>query len=544
MDPEALLEGLDDAQRAAVTSSAMPLVVLAPAGSGKTRVLTRRIAHRVATGAADPRHVLALTFTRKAAGELDDRLRRLGLRGDTTTGTFHAVAWGALRTRWADQGRTPSPCSTARAGCSPSWRPAIPGKDKRSVAADLATEIEWAKARMVTPDDYADAVVRAGRRPTLKPDLVAEAYAAYEARKQRGGLVDFDDLLALVARALEEDDRFAAAQRWRYRHLFVDELQDVNPLQFRLLEAWRGDRYDVTAVGDPQQAIYGWNGADAGFLLDIHRWWPPAEVIELERSYRSTPQILDGAASVLRGARQAARTVTSTRADGRSAAPAGPPDRPGRGHRHRAGRPLRPRTGPAVVGAGGAGPHPRPDPPDRRGAARGRHPAPRPRRRRLPRPPRRAAGAARPPVGHRAARHRARRPGAAARGAGRATTCSTSTCDESDADERAELAQTSSAAPTSSRRWPPCSGWVATTCGSTPSAGPTRSAPGSPRRCSPRATPPARRATPSTWPPSTPPRASSGRPCTSPAPRTATCPSPTPARPRRGPRRLGCSTWA
>ena len=93
MDPEALLEGLDGAQRAAVTSTAMPLVVLAPAGSGKTRVLTRRIAYRVATGAADPRHVLALTFTRKAAGELDDRLRRLGLRGDATTGTFHAVAW-------------------------------------------------------------------------------------------------------------------------------------------------------------------------------------------------------------------------------------------------------------------------------------------------------------------------------------------------------------------------------------------------------------------------------------------------------------------
>ncbi|MEQ1788377.1 MAG: UvrD-helicase domain-containing protein, partial [Acidimicrobiales bacterium] len=106
MDPEALLEGLDDAQRAAVISTAQPLVVLAPAGSGKTRVLTRRIAHRVASETADPRHVLALTFTRKAAGELDDRLRRLGLRGDVTTGTFHAVAWGALRTRWADQGRT------------------------------------------------------------------------------------------------------------------------------------------------------------------------------------------------------------------------------------------------------------------------------------------------------------------------------------------------------------------------------------------------------------------------------------------------------
>lgn len=316
MDPEALLEGLDDAQRAAVVSTAQPLVVLAPAGSGKTRVLTRRIAHRVATGSADPRHVLALTFTRKAAGELDDRLRRLGLRGDATTGTFHAVAWGALRTRWADQGRTALTLLDRKGRILTELVPPTPGKDKRTAAGEMATEIEWAKARMVTPDGYVEAVGRAARRPTLKPDVVAEVYAAYETRKRRGGFVDFDDLLALVARALEEDTAFATAQRWRFRHLFVDELQDVNPLQFRLLEAWRGDRYDVTAVGDPQQAIYGWNGADAGFLLDIHRWWPPAEVIELDRSYRSTPEILDGAAAVLRGARQPAREVQATRAAG------------------------------------------------------------------------------------------------------------------------------------------------------------------------------------------------------------------------------------
>ncbi len=316
MDPEALLEGLDDAQRAAVTSTAMPLVVLAPAGSGKTRVLTRRIAHRVATGAADPRHVLALTFTRKAAGELDERLRRLGLRGDATTGTFHAIAWGTLRTRWANQGRSPLSLLDRKGRILMELAPSVSGKDKRSVAGELATEIEWAKARMVTPDAYVEAIGRAVRKPALRADLVAEAYAAYEHRKRRGGLVDFDDLLGLVARALEEDSTFAAAQRWRFRHLFVDELQDVNPLQFRLLQGWRGDRYDVTAVGDPQQAIYGWNGADAGFLLDIHKWWPPAEVVELTRSYRSTPEILAAAGSVLRAARQPAQEVQAIRAAG------------------------------------------------------------------------------------------------------------------------------------------------------------------------------------------------------------------------------------
>jgi DNA helicase-2/ATP-dependent DNA helicase PcrA len=316
VDAEELLQGLDDAQRRAVTSTAQPLVILAPAGSGKTRVLTRRIAHRVATGDADPRHVLALTFTRKAAGELTDRLGRLGLRGDATAGTFHAVAWGQLRTRWADQGRTPPTLLDRKGRVLAELAPRSGARDRRSFTGDLATEIEWAKARMGTPDTYEEAVARAGRKPAVRPEVVAETYRAYELHKHRTGLVDFDDLLALCARALEEDVRFAAAQRWRFRHLYVDELQDVNALQFRLLEAWRGAGYDITAVGDPQQAIYGWNGADANFLLDIHRHWPPAEVIVLDRSYRSTPQILAAAAAVLRTARQPVQEVSAARPDG------------------------------------------------------------------------------------------------------------------------------------------------------------------------------------------------------------------------------------
>lgn len=316
MEAEALLDGLDEEQARAVTSTVQPLVVLAPAGSGKTRVLTRRIAYQVATGRADLRHVLALTFTRKAAGELTDRLRRLGLRADSTAGTFHAVAWAVLRTRWLDQRREPPTLLDRKGRLLAELAPKVANRPVRAVAADLANEIEWAKARMVTPDTYVDAVAAASRRPGLRPEVVAEAYAAYEHRKRRAGLVDFDDLLALCARAIEDDEVFATAQRWRFRHLFVDELQDVNPLQFRLLEAWRGDRYDVTAVGDPQQAIYGWNGADAGFLLDIHRWWPPAEVIHLRNSYRSTPQILRAAATMLRSARQPAQDVQAVRADG------------------------------------------------------------------------------------------------------------------------------------------------------------------------------------------------------------------------------------
>jgi DNA helicase-2/ATP-dependent DNA helicase PcrA len=315
MDPGVLLEGLDDAQRSAVTSTAMPLVVLAPAGSGKTRVLTRRIAYQVATDTADPRHVLALTFTRKAAAELSERLGRLGLRGDVTAGTFHGVAWAVLRTMWADQRRTAPTLLDRKARVL--REVAGRGADASRIdLGELATEIEWAKARMITPDTYVEAAAAAGRRLAHRSTLVAERYAAYETHKQRAGLVDFDDLLALCARALEEETGFAAAQRWRFRHLFVDELQDVNALQFRLLEAWRGNRYDVTAVGDPHQAIYGWNGADAGFLLDIRRHWPPAEVIQLVRSYRATPQILGAAAGVLTQGRQTPATVEATRPDG------------------------------------------------------------------------------------------------------------------------------------------------------------------------------------------------------------------------------------
>ncbi len=310
------------------------------------------------------------------------------------------MAWATLRTRWADLGRSPLTLLDRKGRLLTELAPSVPGKDKRTVAGELATEIEWAKARMVTPDDYVEAVAaRRDASPLLRPEIVAEVYAGYEHRKRRGGLVDFDDLLALVARALEEDEAFAAAQRWRYRHLFVDELQDVNPLQFRLLQAWRGDRYDVTAVGDPQQAIYGWNGADAGFLLDIQRWWPPAEVIELTRSYRSTPEILAAAAAVLRAGRQPARDGAGRR---------GPPARRRcvRGHAddraeavaiaraiRLARAPGRPWSEQAVLVR-----TQRADPPHRRGPAGVGHPAPGPRGGGVPRssrdptsPPRRCA---------------------------------------------------------------------------------------------------------------------------------------------------------
>jgi DNA helicase II / ATP-dependent DNA helicase PcrA len=311
LEPDHLLADLDDAQRRAVTSPARPLAILAPAGSGKTRVLTRRIAWRVGSGDADASHVLALTFTRRAAGELRGRLAALGLRDGVAAGTFHGVAFAQLRSRWADEGRTP-PTLLARKGRLLGG--VVTGTTL--TIGQLATEIEWAKARLVGPDGYAEAAATARRRPPAPADRVAELYRAYEQEKRRARMVDFDDLLRLCGHLLETDPAFAAAQRWRFQHLFVDEFQDVNPLQQRLLDAWRGTSYDLCVVGDPHQAIYGWNGADAGFLEGFRRLYPPAEVVALGGNYRSTPQILDAAADVLRVAGVADRPVRAARHDG------------------------------------------------------------------------------------------------------------------------------------------------------------------------------------------------------------------------------------
>ncbi len=303
MDPDRLLDGLDPSQRRAVTTDAQPLAILAGAGSGKTRVLTRRIAHRCATGTADARHVLALTFTRKAAAELDTRLRAFGLRDLPAAGTFHAVAYAQLRTRWAGAG-TSAPTLLDRKG---RILGRILGGTTRFTAMDLAGEIEWAKSRLVSPDRYPIAAAQADRRLPVDPDRIAEWYRRYEAEKRKRGLVDFDDLLSQCADAVNTDPSFAAAQRWRFRHLFVDEYQDVNPLQEHLLRAWLGDRPDLAVVGDPNQAIYSWNGADPRFLVDFATQHPGAEVVQLEHSYRSTPQILHTAAAVLSGGRPGAR---------------------------------------------------------------------------------------------------------------------------------------------------------------------------------------------------------------------------------------------
>lgn len=320
-DDEDILRDLDAAQREAVTSVAAPLLVIAGAGSGKTRVLTRRIAWRSQHGLSDTAHTLALTFTRKAAGELRARLGQLGIGDDLTAGTFHAIALAELRRRALDQRRSPPVLleSKGRILIAALDEVGITGSSREHSAEllnALAAEIEWSKARLISASEYV-AAARDARRSVegLKSSVVAELFEAYEQVKHRRGAVDFDDLILDLASEMQHDENFSAAQRWRFRHLYVDELQDANSAQLRLLDSWLGGRSDLFAVGDASQAIYGWNGADSSGVTEFEHRYPGASVLALDANYRSTPQLVEVARAVLPRAHRSS-THVAARANG------------------------------------------------------------------------------------------------------------------------------------------------------------------------------------------------------------------------------------
>ncbi|MCB0997476.1 MAG: ATP-dependent DNA helicase UvrD2 [Acidimicrobiales bacterium] len=294
-DTDELLDGLTPAQRVAVVAPDPSLAILAGAGTGKTRVLTRRIAHRSVTGDLDPRRVLALTFTRKAAQELQDRLRRLGLRDHAAAGTFHAVAFAQLRSRWAERGVRPPVLLDRPGGLLARVAPRALSPEERSA---VVAEVAWARARTIVAEQYPRAAARARRSPPLDPAQMAQLLTDFQTEKRRRRVVDFDDLLELAARDLRDDEAYAEARRWRFRHVFVDEFQDINALQFELLRAWIGPDPDLCVVGDTRQAIYAWNGADPSLLDRIDVLLPGTRVLELQDNFRSTPQILAAAHAV------------------------------------------------------------------------------------------------------------------------------------------------------------------------------------------------------------------------------------------------------
>jgi DNA helicase-2/ATP-dependent DNA helicase PcrA len=175
----------------------------------------------------------------------------------------------------------------------------------RTVARDLAGEIEWAKSSLVEPVEYEVAAAKAGRETPLEPAQITEVYTAYEKAKRSAGVIDFEDLLRAMCWGIEEHSDVAEQIRAQYRHFVVDEYQDVNPLQQRLLEAWLGGRTDLTVVGDAAQTIYSFTGATSSYLVDFPRRHRNAVVVRLVRDYRSTPQIVGLANAVIRQARGA-----------------------------------------------------------------------------------------------------------------------------------------------------------------------------------------------------------------------------------------------
>ncbi|WP_197503128.1 ATP-dependent DNA helicase UvrD2 [Mycobacterium sp. 1245111.1] len=312
MIADALTADLDDEQREAVLAPRGPVCVLAGAGTGKTRTITHRIAQLVAAGHVAPGQVLAVTFTQRAAGEMRTRLRALGAAAQTGVGgvqamTFHAAAHRQLRYFWprvvGDTGwqlLDTKFAVVARGATSAGLK--LSTDDVR----DVAGEIEWAKASLISPEQYPDAVAAASRDVPLDAARVAAVYTAYESLKARGdgvALLDFDDLLLHTAAAIENDAAVAEEFRNRYRCFVVDEYQDVTPLQQRVLSAWLGDRDDLTVVGDANQTIYSFTGASPRYLLDFSRRFPDATVVRLERDYRSTPQVVSLANRVIASAR-------------------------------------------------------------------------------------------------------------------------------------------------------------------------------------------------------------------------------------------------
>jgi DNA helicase-2/ATP-dependent DNA helicase PcrA len=289
---EAVLAGLDDEQRTAAQAVTGPVCILAGAGTGKTRTITHRIAYGVHTGVYVPEQVLAVTFTARAAGELRGRLAALDV-GGVQARTFHAAAMRQLR-YFAPRvlgGPMPSLVENKLRLVAAAASRARLSTDRTSLR-DLASEIEWAKTTLATPEDYPARAKAAGREIPFEAAAVASVYAGYESAKQRDGALDFEDLLLVTAYALEEHRDVAREVRAQYRHFVVDEYQDVNPLQQRLLDAWLGGRAEICVVGDPNQTIYSFTGADPDYLLGFADRYADATVVKLERDYRSTPQVV------------------------------------------------------------------------------------------------------------------------------------------------------------------------------------------------------------------------------------------------------------
>ncbi len=296
-----LIEGLDPEQQQVALALRGPVCVLAGAGTGKTRAITHRIAYGVRTGVYVPTSVLAVTFTARAAGEMRTRLRDLGVPG-VQARTFHAAAVRQLNHFWPKVvGGAPWRILEHKAQVVAEAARRIGISVDRIAVRDLASEIEWAKVSIISPDDYAAACARRGRETPAGYDAttVARLFETYEVLKAERAVADFEDVLLLVAQMLADYPEVGEEVRRQYRHFVVDEYQDVSALQQRLLDQWLAGRQELCVVGDPSQTIYSFAGATPDYLLNFRRDRPGAQEIRLVRDYRSTPQVVGLANSLL-----------------------------------------------------------------------------------------------------------------------------------------------------------------------------------------------------------------------------------------------------
>lgn len=304
--PEELLAGLDPEQREVAANPSGPMVVLAGAGTGKTRAITHRIAYGVATGAYHPGRVLAVTFTARAAGEMRTRLRTLGVPG-VQARTFHAAALRQLQFFWPQAvGGAPPDVVAQKVPLVVEAAGRLRLRLDRAGLRDVAAEIEWAKVSMLTAETYPAAARAAGRQPAgLDATAMARVLEVYAEVCAERHVIDFEDVLLLTVGLLDEFPQVAAQVHQQYRHFVVDEYQDVNRLQQHLLDQWVGQRADLCVVGDPAQSIYSFTGASADHLLSFARRHPDARTVRLVRNYRSSPQVVHLANLVLGGRRTA-----------------------------------------------------------------------------------------------------------------------------------------------------------------------------------------------------------------------------------------------
>ena len=302
---EEILEALDNEQRAVALATRGPVCVIAGAGTGKTRAITHRIAYAAAIGTMDPHKVLALTFTARAAGEMRTRLRSLGVPA-VAARTIHAAALKQLTFFWPQVfgGRTPDLLTTKSGFLTEAIKRAqLQGElsiTSRDLLRDIATEIEWAKVSQVAPSDYLSESLKRTVKPRINPEQLAKVYTAYESVKHQERAIDFEDVLLLTTAMIEQEREVRERVQDQYRFFTVDEYQDISPLQQRLINAWLGSRQELCVVGDPAQTIYSFAGATTVFLNSFTQRFPEAEVVRLTTGYRSTPEIIFTANSILR----------------------------------------------------------------------------------------------------------------------------------------------------------------------------------------------------------------------------------------------------